>query len=202
MPENQVPPRETASSIWKEFALWEGREFPNNDTPLPIDPAYPLFGQTVQAFDSGSLDLAAMGCRAAVEAIGYTFMSRRPTRLYEWQNSAPKGADGRPRRVDFPEVAEFIKNNTALDSDLIDALDRIKFAGDATAHVASRLEEEVETILNNRRRRPGGPTDPLQLWMRPDDVRKNLVDAVEILKAVLLAARQERDRWQPGTKPV
>lgn len=188
-----MPRRGTAASVWRDFQEWEGGEFPDGDVPLPVDPAYTLFNQTVAAFDSGLWDLAALGCRAALEAVGYTFLARRPIGRFAWRNSAPCNNEGMPRRVDYSEVSTYIRGHAVLEPSLIDALDRIKFAGDATAHIASRLEEEVDTLKSGGDRRPGAPTDRNQLWITRDDVLRNLLAAIAILKAVLIAARQERD---------
>jgi hypothetical protein len=201
MPVPTQPPACSADTIWDDFIQWEKSEFPRGDDSLPMDPTVPLFRQSILAFNVGSWELAAMGCRATVEAIGYTFMARRPIALASWAGSVPRDREGRPRRVEYAEVKKFLLARVTLKSDLVDALDRIQFAGDATAHVAARLEEEVDTLTNKRRRRAGAPKDPLQLWIRQEDVRKNIEDTGLIIRQVLLAAKVERDHAMPSRTP-
>jgi hypothetical protein len=183
-----------AEPLWDELWSWIGSEFPDNNVATPLIEWPPLFCQSILAHDAGAGEASAMACRASVESLGTIFLTHRPDGHNGWTRNFPWKADGRLERWTFSDIQDRLRQSGVLTGDLDQLMNHIKFDGDAAAHISLRMEEEYVAVVQKRPRRPGAPNDLAQLWMTEGDFQRDLEGTLRIIKAVLLAAKAERER--------
>jgi len=194
MPLQPQLPTVRAEPLWDEWQSWLRAKYPKGDVPLMVIEWSPIYCQAILAHDAGARELAAIGCRSAVESIGYVFRYWRPDGSNGWFRQERLTRSGKPERWEYSLVAESLKEAGALTPTIVLALDHIKFDGDAAAHISKRSYEEFDLSRAGKPRRPGSPTDPDQVWMTWEDVLRDLKETVEVFKTVVLAAEAERER--------
>ena len=105
----------------------------------PLHGALKVLKQACLAVDSGSDELAVLGCRAAIESTGYTALTRVPLGAKRFSEQPPIDLAGRVRRVEFGEILDGMRSRK-LDPKLAEAAGIVQFYGNAVAHYGSRLD--------------------------------------------------------------
>src|SRR5580700_9173978 len=105
--------------------------------PFVVSGAIPLFSEAAIAYDAGAFQLAALGCRAAVESACYLFLTRRWSRRSGgWRIEGPRLLDGKTRDVSFEELKNAAIGPKGIPEGLRTAVDQIQSDGNLTAHLA------------------------------------------------------------------
>jgi hypothetical protein len=141
---NAAPRR--AEAIWDDF-LPKIQGIPTPDRPLKIGEGVSLFQQSIRAYDAGSYDLAALGCRAALESACYLFLTRGWVSEGVWAINLPRSVGGDVRQVGFAELIIAIKKAEILDSGQLESLERIQAHGNLIAHYASKSDKQEVTFV-------------------------------------------------------
>jgi len=187
-------PKVGAEPLWEEWCSWLLTRYPRGDVPLMVIEWSPIHCQAILAHDAGARELAAIGCRSAVESVGYVFRYWRPDGKGGWSRQERMTRAGKPERWEYSLVKESLREAGELSPAVELALDHIKFDGDAAAHISKRAYEEFDRLRSGKSPRPGAPSDPDQVWMTREDVLRDLRETIEVFKAVVLAADRERER--------
>jgi hypothetical protein len=186
-----VTPRK-AQEIWDDF--WpKVQGIPTSDRPLTIGEAVSFFQQSIRAYDAGSFDLAALGCRAALESACYLFLTRRWVSAGVWAVNLPRNMGGDVRRVEFLEVRSAIEKLGILDRDQLDTIERIQAHGNLIAHYASKTDKQEEAFVSALLRKGfenvSEREKEMEVGLSPLEVLEDLVDTgtilIELAKASL-----------------
>lgn len=176
-------------------------------TTALFGPAFSMFRQSVRAYDAGSLELAAIGCRASVESSGYLLLTRNRDGTHGWRIQHPRDLAGSIRRVSLREIIDGLSAEGYLNGDLLSAAIRIQQHGIAVAHyvaVNDRKEDErIRRMLSGDH--PGGSLVIEDVAPLPLEILQDLRSAAAILLHLVrtdLAAGIEAERSNRNERPM
>ena len=188
-------PETKAEPLWDELWSWMAREFPRGDVPVIVAEWPAMYAQAILAYDAGAIELAAVGCRSAVESIGYTFEKWFPSAPFSWTRRSLVS----PERMSVARLKQHLERLGPIPEAISRALDHIRFDGDAGAHLSERIDQEFDAVTKHQARRAGAPTGTdartglARVWTDETDVIRDLRETLLVFKAVILAAKTERD---------
>jgi len=160
--------------------------------------ALPILHEGLLAYESGAIGPAALAARAAVEAAGYLFLTRRATSDGA-VTRLPKHWKGNIPNVSFEDIMMALEKRRALNSTLSEAARRIQRDGNLVAHVASRndrdtaraVERTWKTTIEER-----DPRKPILLHPSFEELRKKALEDPDHLLDIMF---QEDDA---GLEPI
>lgn len=182
-----------ARDIWDAF--WPKLQgIPTSDRPLTIGEAVSLFQQSIRAYDAGSFDLAALGCRATLESACYLFLTRRWVSAGVWAVNPPRNMGGDVRRVEFDEIKSAIEKLGILNRGQLHSVKRIQTHGNLIAHYASKTDKQEESFVRVLLRKGFENVSEIdkemEVGLSPLEVLEDLEDTgvilIELAKASLL----------------
>jgi hypothetical protein len=167
--------------------------------PLPFEEALGLLMETAVAYDSGSFNLVAAGCRSAVESACYLYFGSRWAGTGWNYRFLPRKVNGILREVGFGELLEAVVGDRVLPTEDIEAIRRIQTHGNFIAHYGSRLiRENEETVRRDIRSRmddrdqpdPAQRPPPLgfRTGIQRDEACQDLADTTRIVRHLMEAA--------------
>jgi hypothetical protein len=113
----------------------------------PFVDAVELFRQSTRAYDAGALELAALGCRAALESACLVFLTTERVTEGGWTSHSLRKLDGSLRRVTFTEIIDAVRAHDVLSERQLAALGKIKDHGDFVAHLSAALTQQMDTFV-------------------------------------------------------
>jgi hypothetical protein len=188
-------------------------EFPDGNRSLPQTCAV-LLEQAVLACNAGAHDASALVCRSAVEAAcwHYVYITWLGT---GWGNRGiPRDRVNEVDRSSLARIGGRLEAEGILTGELRSAFNRVKDAGDSTAHIAEvtmreaerAVREEVAASLHPRETVPmPSDRDPIRpTWIDSGTARTLIVDTAAVLLALFRAsARRSRvespERFRVGS---
>lgn len=190
-----TPPSRLAAPLWDDLIDWMEARFPTGDYPLIVVDWWPLYAQALLSHDAGAREASAMACRAALEAIGWSLVTWRPTGIVSWNSDPPLSPRGGPAVPLFPVIERTLREEQALDEAHYQLFLRIKERGDAAAHLAQRSYHWLQTRSTNPTQPPTDLARGMNApWMTADEAWENLHDAASVFKRLLEFAQSVRYR--------
>ena len=150
-----------------------------------------LFTEATQAFDAGAYMGTVLLCRASLEAMLYTFLTRSQEEQPPgaWVVRAPLNLDGSLRRVHFTELMEAIRKRPVLSDSQLASADRIIEHGNIGAHLAARWDHMVERASK---------ANPPWFWATRDEAWRDLSDTMDILMQLSKVLERQPDLAGPA----
>lgn len=155
------------------------KEVAGEGTHVLFDPAFQLFRQSIRAYDVGSIALASVGCRAALENAGFSILVYQREGPHGWRLHLPLSLEGKVRHVTLTEILGGLKARGLLHGDLFSAAESIKRHGDAIAHYSASVERKKHKIVTEML---GGSTGGKK-WVGPQALSVEAVP-LEVLEDI------------------
>jgi hypothetical protein len=179
-----------AKSVWDGFRLAR-RAHRTRPVPSPLEPAIMIFFQATRTYGYGCFDLAALGCRSAVESAGYLFLTTKMHVVGGWASDPPRSLNGEIRRILWQEIVDGLKAQGVLSAKQLRRLQPIKEHGDLIAHYAAKNDRAVDGFV--KRLSAGKLTkaelrDGMESGLSPIETLTDLQSAADILLTLDRAA--------------
>ncbi len=171
--------------------------------PLPFEEALGLLEETALAYDSGSFNLVAVGCRSVVESAFYLYFGSRWAGTGWDYRFLPRNVNRSLREVGLVELLEAVVSDHVLPAKEIEAIRRIQTHGNFIAHYGSRLIREneetvrrdIQTWMKSQDRTGPAQRPPpfeLRTGIQQAEALQDLTDATRIVRLLMEAAEKRR----------
>ena len=186
----------TGEDLWGSLAEDENAHQFDRFFPYPF---HVLFQDAVRAFDAEAYTGTSLLCRAVLEGVFYSFLTRsvaRDTGTVTYH--LPTDMTGKLRRVSFDEILRAMRKSSrkygVFSDELLDAARRIQERGNVLAHIGTH-EDKTVWYRDVTMKRP-----PLHrsLAVGKEEAWKDLWDTAAILKRLARLVEHYPEATGPG----